>query len=118
MRHDIYTFLCDFLTNFSPSFYENSVLFLMSLLHILHTFLFQLSFTMIMKWQIWFMYQKLWYMVAAWIQSLRPIPTAVAAQDRLVCNFWNVTGGYMENTLFVWNNSIKFWKKKIHWPRI
>jgi hypothetical protein len=43
---------------------------------------------------------------------------AVAAQDQLVRNFLNVTGGYMENMLCVWNKGIKFWKKKIHWARI
>jgi hypothetical protein len=37
---------------------------------------------------------------------------AVAAQDRLVRNFLNVTGGYMENMLCVWNKGIKFRKKK------
>lgn len=34
------TFLCNFLTNFFPGFHENSVLYLMSLLHLLHTFFF------------------------------------------------------------------------------
>ena len=34
------TFLCNFLTSFFPEFRENSVLFLISLLHLLHTFLF------------------------------------------------------------------------------
>lgn len=47
-------------------------------------------------------------MVAAWIQSLRPIPMAVAVQDRIVCNFLNVTGGYMKNVLCVSNKGIKF----------
>jgi len=51
-------------------------------------------------------------MVAAWIQSLRPIPMAVAVQDRIVCNFLKVTGGYMENVLCMWNKGITFWKKK------
>lgn len=121
MRHDITHFylilwpisLLDFMRILSFSWHPRYV-------YSIHFPFFQLSFMMKMKWQTWFICQKQWYMVAAWIQSLRPIPMAAAVQDQIVCNFLNVTGGYMENVLCVCNKGIKFWKKKkkIQWARI